>query len=232
MLKMLRALSLILLAAAIPALAQNPTGTLQGSISDGVYTSPSGVFKIRVPVLAELGGGVSDTENVVTFHDNFGLQITVGAFRQDATLKWELSTRGNKDYLIYFLGTYVLPDFKRFCAGTHVESAGYSADFLDGTLFAYILLPGGSMFDTPPVFGPPKPPAVAKRGNAIFTRNGYTFVISTELSERVTEGDQYKKTVKEEDQILRDRLAEVASKMEFVKQEPAKTPANAASTTP
>ncbi|HZZ18041.1 MAG TPA: hypothetical protein VFE25_01670, partial [Opitutaceae bacterium] len=217
---MLRALSLFLLASVVPAVAQTESAPLQGSVNNGEYSSPTGVFKIKVPVLAELGGSVTDTANVVTFRDNFGLQITVGAFKQDPTLKWELSTRGNKDYLIYFLGTYVLPDFKRFCAGTHIESAGYSADFLDGTLFAYVLLPGGSMFDVPPVFGTAKEPAVAKRGNAIFVRDGYTFVISTELSERVTEGAQYRKSVQDEDQILRDRLAEVASKMEFAKQEP------------
>jgi hypothetical protein len=213
---MLRALSLILLAAAVPALAQDHGAALTGTVDSGYYSSPTGAFRMRIPVLPELGGAVTDTPNVVTFHDNFGLQITVGAFKQDATLRWELSTRGTKDYLIYFLGTYVLPDFKRFCPGTHVESAGYSADFLDGTLFAYILLPGGSLFDDRPVFGAvKKAPAVAKRGNAMFVRNGYTFVVSSEISERVTEGAQYKKSVQEEDQLLRDRLADVVSKMQF-----------------
>jgi hypothetical protein len=230
---MLRALSLLALAAAIPGVAHAQGTALVGSVDSGVYTSPTGVFKMKVPVLQALGGVVSDTENVVTFHDAFGLQISVGAFKQDATLKWELSTRGTKDYLIYFLGTYVIPDFKKFCAGTTIESAAFSPDFLDGALFAYILLPGGSMFDVPPVFGPPKEPAVAKRGNVAFIKNGYTFVISTELSERVTEGRQYKKTVQEEDQILRDRLAEVASKMQFTKLDPIRVPAvSATSTTP
>lgn len=229
---MLRAISLILMAAAVPALAQDQGATLSGTVDSGYYASPTGAFRIKVPVMPELGGAVTDTANVVTFHDNFGLQITVGAFKQDATLRWELSTRGTKDYLIYFLGTYVLPDFKRFCPGTRIESAGYSADFLDGTLFAYILLPGGSLFDDRPVFGAaPATPTVAKRGNAIFVRNGYTFVISSELSERVTEGSQYKKTVQEEDQILRDRLAGVVSKMQF-SDSPAAKAAGTASTTP
>jgi hypothetical protein len=214
---MLRALALILVTVAVPAFAQEEASTLVGSIDGGVYTSPTGAFKITIPVLRELGGVVHDTANVVTFHDSFGLQISVGAFEQDATLKWELSTRGTKDYLIYFLGTYILPDFKRFCPETHVESAGYSTDFLDGTLFAYILLPGGSMFDDSPAFGAPGPPPVAKRGNAIFVRNGYTFVISTELSERVTEGSHYDKTVQEEDQILRNRLAGIVGKIQFTK---------------
>jgi hypothetical protein len=224
---MLRFIPLLVLAAAVPVVAQEEAASLVGSINAGVYSSPTGAFKISIPVLRELGGVVHDTPNVVTFHDSFGLQISVGAFEQDATMKWELSTRGTKDYLIYFLSTYIIPDFKRFCPGTHIESAGYSSDFLDGTLFAYILLPGGSMFDDKPAFGaPPSTPPVAKRGNAVFVRNGYTFVISTELSERITEGSHYSRTTEEEDQVLRDRLAGIVRKMDFPR--PSKPPAPAA----
>jgi hypothetical protein len=221
-----------MLAAAVPAFAQIPSKPLVGTIDGNTYTSPTGAFRITIPVLPELGGVVQDNNNVVTFHDNFGLQISVGAFAQDSTLRWELSTRGIKDYLIYFLGTYVIPDFKRFCPGTHIESAGYSSDFLEGTLFAYILLPGGSMFDEPPVFGTQAEPAVAKRGNAVFVRNGYTFVISTELSERVTEGSHYDKTTEQENQILRDRLAGIVRKMVFVKPTPISAAPVSGATTP
>jgi hypothetical protein len=213
---------LVLLAAALPAPAQERPTVLAGTLDSGIYSSPTGAFKMEVPVLAALGGVTRDTGNVVTFHDSYGLQISVGAFAQDATLKWELSTRGNKDYLIYFFGTYVLPDFKRFCSGTRIESAGYSVDLLDGTLFTYILLPGGSMFEDRPVFGQSAEPPVAKRGNMVFVRNGFTFVISTELSERVTEGSRYSKTPAQEDQILRDRLVGIVKKMEFSKQPAAK----------
>ena len=78
------------------------------------------------------------------------------------------------------------------------------------------------MFESPQVFGPPASPAVAKRGNLIFVRNGFTFVISTELSERVTETSQWKSTPEEEDQILRNRLVDIIKKMLFVKPAPAK----------
>jgi hypothetical protein len=222
---MLRALPLILLAAAAPAAAQQASSAIAGSVDGGVYTSPTGAFKIEIPVLPALGGEVHDTSTVVTFRDSFGLQISVGAFTHDATQRWELSTRGIKDYLIYFFGNYVLPDFRRFCPGTSIESAGFSVDLLDGALFTYILMPGGSMFATKPVFGDPADPPVAKRGNLLFVKNGYTFVISTELSERVTEGSRYGKTEAEEDKILRARLVDVVKKMEFTKAAPAKEPA-------
>ena len=195
---------------------------LAGSIDGNIYTSPTGAFSMDIPVLPALGGVIHDTNNVVTFHDGFGLQLTVGAFAQDATLKWELSTRGTKDYLIYFFGSYVLSDFKRFCPQTKIESAGFSADLMDGTLFTYILMPGGSMFSDHIVFGQPTDPLVAKRGNAIFVKNGFTFVISTELSERITEGSHYKKPVEEEDQILRTRLLGFIKKMQFPKPAPQK----------
>jgi hypothetical protein len=227
--KMFRALSLILLSAfAVAAEAQGETGVLLGTVEKGVYTSPTGAFTIEIPVLPSLGGLIRDTKNVVTFHDSFGLQITVGAFAQDATLRWELSTRGTKDYLIYFFGNYVLPDFRGFCPETHIESAGYSADLLDGALFTYVLLPGGSMFTDRLALGEPAQPPVAKRGNVIFVRNGFTFVLSTELSERVTEGSLYKKTPDQENAILRNRLVGLISKMQFIKQEPAKQPATPA----
>ena len=65
--------------------------------------------------------------------------------------------------------------------------------------------------------------AEQQRGNVLFVRNGYTFVISTELSERVTEGSHYNKTTEQEDQILRARLVDVVKKMSFVRAAPPKS---------
>jgi hypothetical protein len=221
---MLRVIPLILLAVATASAESQDVGPkLNGTVDGSIYTSPTGAFRMEVPVLPTLGGVVRDTDSVVTFRDSYGLQISVGAFVHDATQRWELSTRGIKDYLVYFFGSYVLPDFRKFCPETSIESAGFSADFEDGALFAFILLPGGSMFENKPLFGAaPAAPAVAKRGNVVFVKNGYTFVISSELSERITEGSQYKNTPAEEDQILRNRLVDVVKKMQFAKPVPPK----------
>jgi hypothetical protein len=206
------------LAAAATAFAQ--TGDipdeLNGTVENGVYTSPTGTFKIEIPVLPELGGATHDTKNVVTFRDSFGLQISIGAFVNDATLRWQLSTRGTKDYLIYFFSNFVLPDFRKFCPGTHIESAGFSSDLMEGSLFTYILLPGGTVFGEQLAFAPAGDPPVAKRGNMLFVRNGVTYVISTELSERVTEAGRFKKTPEEENLILRTRLQNIASNMALI----------------
>jgi len=130
---MLRVVPLILMAAMGASLdAQETAPKLAGSVVGSEYTSPTGAFKMEVPVLAALGGTVRDTDSVVTFRDGYGLQISVGAFVHDATQRWELSTRGIKDYLVYFFGTYVLPDFRKFCPGTTIETAGFSADFQEG----------------------------------------------------------------------------------------------------
>jgi hypothetical protein len=216
---------LALSAAAVSVHAQDETPPpLLGSVEGNVYASPTGAFKLEIPVLTALGGTVRDTPNVVTFHDAFGLQITVGAFPQDASQRWELSTRGVKDYLIYFFGGFVMPDFRRFCPGATVESAGFSVDLLDGALFTYVLLPGGSMFAGKPAFGQNEPVPVAKRGNLIFMRNGYVFVVSSELSEKITEGTRYNKTPDEENKILRARLVDIIKKMQFEKAPVAKAP--------
>jgi hypothetical protein len=50
----------------------------------------------------------------------------------------------------------------------------------------------------------------------MFVKNGYTYVVSTELSERVTEGSSYKKTAEEENQILHTRLLGIVKKMQFL----------------
>jgi hypothetical protein len=214
---MLRVLALLLASAALAgAQTEDAPAPLQGSVTKGVYTSGTGAFKIEIPVLPELGGAVHDTRNVVTFRDSFGLQISIGAFEHDATLKWQLSTRGMKDYLIYFFSNFVLTDFRQFCPGTRIESAGFSSDLMDGSLFTYILLPGGSVFSDQLGLAPPGNPPVAKRGNMLFVKNGFTYVISTELSERVTEGSRYTKTTDEENVILRKRLQNIASNMVFL----------------
>lgn len=222
---MLRAIPLILLAAAATVRVQAEQPALSGTVDGDVYSAPSGAYKIKIPVLAALGGSIHDTANVVTFHDTYSVHVSVAAFPQDATQRWELSTRGIKDYLVYFFSSFVLPDFRNFCPASHTESAGFSSDFLDGALFTFILLPGGSMFEGPPAFGPATAPTVAKRGNLLFVRNGYTYVVSTELAERVTEGSQWKRTAEEEDQILRNKLLDITAKMQFAKPAPAKAAA-------
>jgi hypothetical protein len=214
---MLRALSILLASAALAqAQTEDAPPPLLGTVANGVYTAPTGAYKIEIPVLPELGGAVHDTRNVVTFRDSFGLQISIGAFEHDATLKWQLSTRGMKDYLIYFFSNFVLTDFRQFCPGTRIESAGFSTDLMDGSLFTYILLPGGSVFADQLGFQTPGAPPVAKRGNMLFVKNGFTYVISTELSERVTEGSRYAKTTDEENVILRKRLQNIATNMVFL----------------
>ncbi|MDB6093330.1 MAG: hypothetical protein JWM32_892 [Verrucomicrobia bacterium] len=188
---------------------------LAGRVEGRMYVSPTGLFRIPVPVLPELGGTIKDTENVVTFQDNFSVHVSIGVFQQDATQRWELSTRGPQDYLGYFFTTYVMPDFRNAFPGGGVESAGFLPKILDGVFIAYTLLPGGSMFGAKRALVTDDNPIVAKRGNLIFVRNNVIYVISTELAERVTERSTYKKTTQEENVILRDRLLEILQKMEF-----------------
>ena len=64
---------------------------------------------------------------------------------------------------------------------------------------------------------------MAKRGNLLFVRNGHIFVISIELAERVIEGRSYNKTTAEEDEILRNRLTDIVSKITFAQPPVAET---------
>jgi hypothetical protein len=210
-----------------------PPGTLEGKIEGRNYVSPTGMFKVVIPVLPELGGEITDTPNVVTFEDDFNVHISIAAFPQDATQRWELSTRGLKDYLVYFFSNFVLADFKQNFNGVQIESAkfGPMPGIQDGALITFILIPGGTMFaDKIPGLGTGGAIPVAKRGNLVFVKNGHIFVISIELAERVIEGKTYKKTTAEEDDILRTRLVEILGKMQFAKPPATATSSSAAET--
>lgn len=194
-----------------------PAQGLEGKVEGKTYVSPTGLFKVTIPVLPELGGDITDTPNVVTFQDDFNVHVSIAAFQQDATQRWELSTRGTKDYLIYFFSNFVLADFKQNFAGVQIESAKFVPGTLEGSLLTYLLVPGGTMFpERAPQVGGDKLP-VAKRGNLLFVRTGHVFVISIELAERVIEGKSFNKTTAEEDEILRKRLLEMVDKITFAK---------------
>lgn len=191
---------------------------LHGRIEGRTYLSPTGAFKVAIPVLPELGGEITDTPNVVTFQDSFNTHVSIAVFPQDATQRWEMATRGTKDYLAYFFANYVLADFKRSFNGVEAESATFVPNLMGGSLVAYLLIPGGSMFmDRVPQLNPTDKVPVAKRGNLTFVKNGDIYVISTELAERVIEGKTWNKTPAQEDHILRQRLEDIVSKMQFLK---------------
>lgn len=211
---------LLILASALVVQAQGLAGKIEGKS----YVSPTGIFKVVIPVLPELGGEITDTPNVVTFQDDFNVHVSIAAFPQDATQRWELSTRGVKDYLIYFFSNFVLADFRQSFEGAQIESAKFIPGLQDGALLTYLLVPGGTMFaDRVPRLTADRLP-VAKRGNLLFVRNGHIIVISTELAERVIEGRSYTRTTAEEDEILRNRLNDIVSKITFAKP-PAAEPA-------
>jgi len=153
---------------------------------------------------------------VVTFQDDFSVLATIAAFPMDATQRWEFSTRGTKDYLAYFFGNVVMPDFQQSFPGARVESAKFAPGIQDGALLVYLLLPGGSMFAHKLSFVTSADQVPdAKRGNLLLVRNGWVFVLSIELAERVLERGSYNKTPAEEDDILRARLVELLGKITF-----------------
>ena len=194
-----------------------PAQGIEGRIEGRTYVSPTGLFKVSIPVLPELGGDLTDTPNVVTFQDDFNVHVSIAAFPQDATQRWENSTRGTKDYLVYFFSNFVLSDFRQNFEGVQIESAKFVPGVLDGSLLTYLLVPGGTMFpDRLPAVSNEVLP-VAKRGNLLFIRNEHVFVISIELAEKVIEGKSYGKSVAEQDEILRKRLLEMVDKITFTK---------------
>jgi hypothetical protein len=193
--------------------------TLMGKVEGDIYVSPTGAFRVKIPVSPDLGGIITDTANVVTFSDHLTTHTSIAAWPMDTTQRWELSTRGPKDYLAYFFTTYVLADFKQNFKDTHVENeALFMPTVVDGALIAYVLIPGGSMFSSQNlVIDPTAKPREAKRANLLFVKNGLIYVLSTELAERITEGSAYTMSQEEENSTLRERLLDVVHGMQFLK---------------
>lgn len=216
MLSSFRLLLVLLLLSTSLATAQSSTAGLVGRIDGFTYISPHGDYRIKIPVLPELGGTISDTPTVVVFRDDYNVHVSIGAFPQDATQRWELSTRGLKDYLPLFFANFVLPDFVQMFPGTHVESAVFQPQRLGGALLCFTLMPGGSMFPSEAAnFAGPDEVISAKRGNLVFVQNHIVYVVSVELAERSIEGSAYTKTEEEQNQILRDRLKSIIAEMQF-----------------
>jgi len=206
-------------APAIPAPARAP---LTGQIDDNIYTSPTGAFSIPSPVLREFGGSVVDTGNVVTFQDEVSTLVSIATFPLNASERWKLQLDGPKDYLAKFFNQYVLADFQRaFPGATAEKEATFMPHMLDGALLVYMDLPGGSMFaGRVVIFDPNYKPRAAKRGNLVFLHNGYVFVISIELAERVLEGTAYTLTPEQENLELKERLEDTLNRMKFLQKAP------------
>jgi len=168
-------------------------------------------------VLPELGGTITDTENVVTFHDNFNVHISIACFAQDAAQRWELETRGRRDYLMYFFTEFVLSDFARRFPGSKIEGARFVQELQDGALITYALLPGGSFFEDKNyvLAHPATEPVTAKRGTMLFVRHGYIYILSTELAERATQRNTYAQPPEKENALLADRLVALAGRLIF-----------------
>lgn len=192
------------------------TTPLVGRIEGDNYISATREFSVPIPVLKELGGTTTDTENVVTFTDSYSTHISIGCFPQDALQRWELETRGLRDYLLYFFTEFVLADFSKRFPGSKIESARFIPELMDGSLVTYAELPGGSYFEPKPAANAPvESRAVAKRGTLLFVRNRHVYVLSTELAERVTKRGAYESTPEKEAAQLTARLTELANRLVF-----------------
>ncbi|HQY04829.1 MAG TPA: hypothetical protein PLQ52_02075 [Lacunisphaera sp.] len=208
---------LSLLLALVPVALRAQIAPLAGKIEGDTYISATREFSLPLPVLRELGGTVTDTENVVTFSDSYSTHISIACFPQDSLQRWELETRGRRDYLLYFFTDFVLADFDRRFPGSKIESARFVPELHDGALITYADLPGGSHFEPKDgVLGPASANRVtAKRGTLLFVRHGHVFILSTELAERATQRSTYDATPEKENTQLTARLTELAGRLIF-----------------
>lgn len=216
-----RQLILAVCCSVLPILAQAadelPSPVLFGALKNDTYVAPGGIYTVKVPVLPELGGEITDTENVVTFNDSVSTHISVASFPLDMSQRWDLGEKGRRDYLSGFYLAYVLADFQRRFPGSTAETTLFVPDLLEGAVIGFALLPGGSTFNHQLTLpgAPAEPAPVAKRGNLLFARGDRIYIVSIELAERVTQRKFFRKTPEEENEILRDRLIHFTGRIRF-----------------
>lgn len=200
-----------------PAVPAPPIPTLYGQEKNGFYTAPEKRFRVAIPVLPELGGQVHDTPNVVTFDDDVSVHASIACFPLDLSQRWELETRGSRDYLAYFYASFVFSEFERRYPGAANEHSLFTAELKGGALFVFTLLPGGSSFAarSQVVPAPADAPLVAKRGTLLFVERDCIFILSLELAERITQRSTFGKTAAQENELLRERLLELVQRMQI-----------------
>lgn len=204
------------LAATALSAQELPASGLYGELRNNYYTAHEGRFRVLVPVLAELGGKIFDTESVVTFTDDVSTHVSVACFPLDMSNKWELETRGPRDFLAWFYAEHVLANFAQRFPGTVTERSVFTGDLRGGALFVFTLLPGGSAFQgRASVVETPDTAPVAKRGTLLFVERNAIFILSAELAERVTQRSAFQKTADEENEILRTRLIELSHRLQI-----------------
>jgi hypothetical protein len=210
----------IVLAVDLPTSAR-----LYGTLKRENYVAPDGIYTVPVPVLPELGGEITDTENVVTFDDSVSTHISLASFPLDMSQRWDLTEKGPRDYLSNFYVNYVLSDFQKRYPGSSAESTLFAPELMEGSVLGFALLPGGSAFagqlDLPGA-ARTEPVPTAKRGNLLFVRGERIYVLSIELAERITQKKFFNKTPEEENAILRERLIQFVNRIRFPAPKPAK----------
>jgi hypothetical protein len=214
-----------LVAAAAAGAQDAPTSgpTLLGRIDGATYTFATGAFRVPLPIVPGLNGSVRDTSKLVAFRDLF-TYVNIVALPLGAAERSDLESEGLSAYLGHFFANSVLVEFVQAYPGTKVEKeARFYPSLLGGSLVTYVLLPGGSQFaNQAETLTLERHPLVAKRGILLFAHNDALYVVSEELSERITEGTVYTLSPAEEDALLRDRLFAVANTIQFPPYAPAR----------
>jgi hypothetical protein len=192
---------------------------LLGRVEVNTYIAPTGTFKIEIPISPALGGSITDTQNIVIFDDTYLTHITLANYPLDPTEKWNLSTSSPKEYLLNFFGKQILRNYREAFKNVQIRVdplARFLPTMYGGAFIAYLTIPGGSFFSSrvPQVVADPKP-RDAKYGVLLFVQKGYVFIISMEFAEHAIEGSANHLSNEREDTILRGRLLDFASKIEF-----------------
>jgi hypothetical protein len=192
-----------------------PARKLHGRVENNRYYAPGDAFSVPVPVFHGTESAIMDNPEIVVFKDKVSTLLTIAAFKMPAYAKWEFEGMEPKDYLIAFFRDNILRDYRHEFPESTIESARFLPEIYAGAMVAFTLMPGGSAFSAPAPASPLAPAPVAKRGHLVFVRNGYIYVIATELAERVTQPATYKLTTQEEDRLLFGRLATVLEALRF-----------------
>jgi len=184
-------------------------------IKEKIYSSPSQVFKVPVPVDRNLGGNIADATNAVSFTDDFGRLFRIEFSSLPSQWGSRLGKADKEQSLKDFLEQAYLPaTILKAIPDASVEYLEYMDQILGGALYAEAYLPKGSI-NAVSKGGSSFAREDAKRGLLLFLHKNNIFIISTCLMQLSSDGSS---DIKEKEKIrglLKNNTLSFAQSIQF-----------------
>lgn len=191
---------------------------LSGTIKKNIYTPASGKYSVPVPVEKYLNGRTSDDVYWVMFIDDFYRMYQIELIPMPEEEKLKAEETDGTEYLEGVLSRMYLPTtVLRDCPDSTVTYLNWHSDLNDGTLYAEVAMPEGSLGLVSKNGGPAKR-VDAERGLLLFMENGDLCVVSSMSPQIRKHGESTEERIKRLRPNLEKNTVDFMKTIEFREQ--------------